>query len=107
MLRLYICPAPPPSTETSLAGINIVALSTADNTKNVVAPLTVQCLPAAASKELCRFSAGSGVDPNLNPYQFAGVIVLDGNGNITAGEQTVNTGLVSTTDQGLHGKLFF
>ena len=96
----------PPSAlnGNSLAGINIVALSTADNTKNVVAPLTVSAF--GSSIEGTFVLQAQGVDPNLNPYQFAGVIVLDGNGNITAGEQTVNTGLVSTTDQGLTGNYF-
>jgi len=96
----------PPSalSGNSLTGINIVALATADNTKNVVAPLTVSAF--GSSLEGTYVLQAQGVDPNLNPYQFAGVIVLDGNGNITAGEQTVNTGLVSATDAGLTGNYF-
>jgi len=86
--------------------VEIAALATADQTKNVVAPVTITTFNSS-------FPAGTyvleaqGVDSSLNPYQFAAAIVLDGNGNITGGEQTANyisTG--SLSDVNLTGNYF-
>ena len=96
----------PPTTLSgnSLTGINIVALATADPTVNVVAPLTITAFGSTLKGTYVL--QAQGIDPSLFSYEFAGVLVLDGNGSITAGEQTVNTALVSTTDQGLTGTYF-
>lgn len=86
--------------------IEIVAYATADHTKNVVAPITVSTFDTS-------FAAGTyvlqahGVDSSLNPYQFAAAIVLDGNGNVTSGEQTANyASSGSLTDTTLTGNYF-
>lgn len=86
--------------------VEIVAYATADHNKNVVAPITISTFDSG-------FPAGTyvlqvhGVDSGFNPYQFAAAIVLDGNGNITGGEQTANyAGFGSLADTNLTGSYF-
>jgi hypothetical protein len=86
--------------------VEIVAYATADYTKNVVAPITISTFDSS-------FAAGNyvlqahGIDSSFNPYQFAAAIVLDGNGNITSGEQTANYAASgSLADQNLTGNYF-
>jgi len=96
----------PSTISTDSTVVEIVALATADHTKNVVAPVTITTFNGS-------FQAGTyilqaqGVDSDLDPYQFAAAVVLDGNGNITGGEQTANyasTGALS--DSNLTGSYF-
>ena len=69
--------------------VEIVALATADQNQNVVAPITVTTF--SGSLKGTYVLQAEGVDVNGGPnYQFAGVIVLDGNGGISSGEQTIN-----------------
>lgn len=79
----------PPST---LAGnsesVSIVAFATANHAQNVAAPITITAFGDALKGSYVL--QAQGVDSSLNPYQFAGVVVLDGNGGISSGEQTVN-----------------
>jgi hypothetical protein len=79
----------PPSSlaGNSLTGINIGAFATEDHTKNVVAPFTVTAF--GSSLQGSYVLQAQGVNDGLN-YQFAGVVVLDGNGGISSCEQTVN-----------------
>jgi hypothetical protein len=77
--------------------VEIVALATADQTKNVVAPVTVSTFDSGLLPGNYVLQA-QGI-ANSVPYQFAGVITLDGHGNVTGGEQTVNNGGVSLTDR--------
>jgi len=86
--------------------VEIVALATADHTQNVVAPVTITTFNSS-------FPAGTyilqaqGVDSSLSPYQFAAALVLDGNGNITSGEQTANyASSGSLSDANLTGSYF-
>lgn len=86
----------PSSLSGNSAVVEIVALATADQNKNVVAPVTVSAFSSGLKAGNYVFQAqGSQNGP---PYQIAGVIALDGQGNITGGEQTVNTNGVSITD---------
>ncbi len=95
----------PPSISTNSTVVEIVAFATADQTKNVVAPITISTFNSS-------FPAGTyvlqaqGIDPNSNPYQFAAALMLDGGGNVKNGEQTVNYGFVSMTDANLTGSYF-
>ena len=86
----------PPST---IPGNNqtftIEAFATADHTKNLVTPMTVTGF-ASALKGTYVFQT-QGVDAN-GVFQLAGVIVLDGNGNITSGEQTHSDIAASVSD---------
>jgi hypothetical protein len=96
----------PSTISGNTMGVEVVALATADHTKNVVAPLTVSTFNT-------RLPAGTyviqvqGVDSSLNPYQLAGAIVLDGTGNIKNGEQTANYfSSLSLFDTNLTGTYF-
>ena len=79
---------PPPTLTGNSVAVTIVAFATADHSQNVVAPFTISAfgnvLKGAYVLQV------QGIDSSLNPYQLAGVIVLDGNGGITSGEQTMN-----------------
>lgn len=96
----------PPTLSTNSMIIQIVAYATADHTKNVVAPITISTFDTG-------FAAGTyvlqaqGIDSSFLPYQFAAAIVLDGNGNITNGEQTANySSTGSLADTNLTGSYF-
>jgi hypothetical protein len=96
----------PSSLSTNSTVVEIVALATADQTKNVVAPITISTFNSS-------FQAGTyilqaqGVDSSLSPYEFAAAIALDGNGNITGGEQTANyISSGSLSDTNLTGNYF-
>ena len=84
---------------TSISGNNqtftIEAFATADQTKNVVAAITVTGF-ASNLKGTYVFET-RGIDGN-GPFQLAGVVVLDGNGEVTSGEQTHNDPLLSVSD---------
>jgi hypothetical protein len=75
--------------------ITIEAFATADHTKNVVASFNVTGF-AGVLKGTYVFST-KGTDNN-GIYQLAGVIVFDGKGGITGGEQTHNDNILSVTD---------
>jgi len=49
---------------------------------------------AVAGGELC-IAHLQGVDGFSVPYQFAGVITVDGQGGVTGGEQTLNSSGIS------------
>ena len=69
--------------------VEIAAFATANPYKNVVAPITISTFDSTIKGTYVL--QAQGVDVNGGPnYQFAGVIVLDGNGNVTSGEQTIN-----------------
>ena len=86
---------PPAAPSGNVQPITIEAFATADHTKNVVAVISVTGF-AGNLKGTYVFET-KGVDAN-GAYQLAGVIVLDGNGNITSGEQTHNDPLLSVSD---------
>lgn len=79
---------PPAALTSNSQNVNIVAFASADHTQNVVAPIMISAF--GSNLKGTYVLQAQGVDSNLNPYQFAGVIVLNGNGGITSGEQTVN-----------------
>lgn len=96
--NVYLAPAA--ITSSSLSGVNVVAYATADHEVNTFAPLTVNSFDTG-------FKAGNYVlQAQGSGGQFAGVITLDGLGNITAGEQTLDFFGESFTDQGLTGNYF-
>jgi hypothetical protein len=80
---------PPSALPGNILPINIVAFATADHTKNALATISVTAFGSTLSGTYVL--QAQGVDSSFNlPYQFAGVITLDGSGGITSGEQTVN-----------------
>ena len=70
------------------APVTIVAYATANRTANVVAPITVTAF--GSTLQGTYVLQAQGIDTSLGPHQFAGVIVLDGNGGVTSIEQTAN-----------------
>lgn len=93
----YTAPSPIAGNSES---VNIVAYATADHTKNSLDSITVSTFDNILKAGNYVFQAqGSG-------FQVAGVVTLDGQGNVTGGEQTVNSLGVSVTDQGLTGNYF-
>ena len=87
---------PPPVISANSQTFTIEAFATADQTANLVAPITVTGF-ASSLKGTYVFET-KGIDGN-GPFQLAGVIRLDGNGNITTGEQTHSDYLLSVSDQ--------
>lgn len=86
---------PPSTISGNSQTFTIEAFAAADNTKNVVANVAVTGF-ASVLKGTYVFST-KGIDGN-GSYQLAGVIVLDGNGGITSGEQTHSDPLLSVSD---------
>jgi len=95
----------PPTLSAESMVVEIVAFASADQNKNVVAPITISSFDSSLPAGTYVFQA-QGVDINLNSYQVAGVIALDGNGNITNGEQTANYLNGSLSDANLTGSYF-
>jgi hypothetical protein len=95
----------PTSISTNSTVVEILALATTEQTKNVVAPVTVTTFNSGLQPGTYILQA-QGVDPNLNPYQIDAAVVLDGSGNITGGEQTANIGLTNLSDVNLTGNYF-
>jgi hypothetical protein len=87
--------APPTSISGNTQAVAIEAFATADHSKNVTTSLSVIAF-ASNLKGNYVFQV-QGEDAN-SPFNLAGVIVLDGNGGITSGEQTLGDSLVSVSD---------
>ncbi len=87
---------PPTNLPQNSQTVNIVAFATSDHSKNVLAEITVSAF--ASSLKGTYVLQTRGVDSTGFPYHFAGVIVMDGNGKITSGEQTYTNYTMSTSD---------
>jgi hypothetical protein len=87
---------PPTTISGNSQAFTIEAFAAADHTKNVAAAITVTGF-ASNLKGTYVFES-KGIDAN-GPFQVAGVIVLDGNGGITSGEQTHSDVLLSVADK--------
>ena len=101
---------PPAMLSGNRQMVSIVAFATADHSQNVVAPIAVTAFGSVLAGTYVL--QAQGVDSSLGPYQFAGVAVLDGNGGITSGEQTVNlldqtVGLLLTKSDPITGGSYF
>ena len=103
----------PSTLSTNSMAVEIMALATANQNQNAVAPITITTFNGSLKGSYVL--QVQGVDTNGGPnYQFAGVIVLDGNGNVTSGEQTINffdtkpsiNALVSKSDSITGGNYF-
>lgn len=80
---------PPADFAAGTLTVNVTAFATADHSQNQTNAVTVTSY-ANVLKGNYVFQA-QGSDANAQPYQLAGVLTLDGNGNITGGEETLNT----------------
>jgi len=101
---------PPTSISGNNLNVIIAAFAKADQSHNALAQIDVTAFGSTLSGTYVLEAQGS--DSVFNPYQFAGLIVLDGNGNITGGQQTVNffdpslNAQVSNTDSIAGGSYF-
>jgi hypothetical protein len=79
----------PPTTFTGNSmSVNIVAFATANHSQNVLAPITISAFGSNLKGSYVFQTQGTGI--NSGPYELAGVMIFNGNGGITSGEQTVN-----------------
>lgn len=84
---------PPSVLSGNSQTVNIAAFATTDHSKNVAAPVTVAAFGASLKGRYVLQTSGTNLNVAAGlpiPYQFAGVIDMDGNGGITSGEQTIN-----------------
>ena len=79
---------PPTTLPNNNLNVVVVAYATEDQSHNALSQIDVSAFGSNLSGTYVL--EAQGADSVFNPYQFAGLVVLDGNGNITAGEQTVN-----------------
>jgi hypothetical protein len=86
---------PPGSITGNSITLTIEAFATADHSSNAVTALTVTAFGKSLKGNY--IFATRGEDAN-GIFQLAGVVVLDGNGNVTSGEQTHNDPLMSRFD---------
>ncbi len=87
---------PPASITGNSQSVTVEAFATANHNSNTNASLAITGF-AGNLKGTYVFET-TGQDAN-GFYQLAGVIVLDGNGKITSGEQTHNDNLISVSDR--------
>jgi len=95
--------APATISANSMA-VEVVAFAQADQPANSVSPIIITTFDSNVPAGNYVLEA-QGVEDAVN-YQFAAVITLDGQGNVTGGEQTVNANGSSFTDQNLTGSYF-
>lgn len=84
---------PPLTPSSNVQPITVEAFATADHSKNVVATINVTGFAGMLKGTYVFETKGEGGNGNSGAglvYQLAGVIVLDGDGNVTSGEQTRN-----------------
>ena len=87
---------PPQSISGNSATVTIQAFAAANHSSNATTSLTVTGFASALKGNYVFATAGE--DANGGSYQLAGVVVLDGNGNVTSGEQTFSDILFTASD---------
>jgi len=95
---------PPANLSGNNLTVNIAAFAVADQNQNVVTPMTITAFGSSLKGKYVLQT--KGVDITGLAYQFAGVLVLDGNGGVTSGEQTYTNTLLSTSDAIIGGSYF-
>jgi hypothetical protein len=86
---------PPSSISGNSQSVTIEAFATANHNSNVLASLTVTAFASILKGNYVFATQGQDVN---GEFQLAGVVVLDGNGNVTSGEQTHSDPLESYAD---------
>jgi len=100
---------PPANLTTNSLSVKILAFATADRSKNVIAPITILAFSNALKGTYVLQTSGLDVDiitGTQDVAQFAGVVVLDGSGGVTAGEQTYTNTSRSVSDTITGGSYF-
>jgi hypothetical protein len=101
----------PASIQGNAETVTITAFATADHTVNVHSRIAVTAFGSILSGTYVIGTSGSDQLFFL-PYHRAGVLTLDGNGGVVAGEQTVNfadpnTGLLTSVTDAITGGNYF
>jgi hypothetical protein len=78
---------PPSTLQTGSLTVNVTVFATADHTKNVTTAVTVTTYTNALQGSYVLQVIGS----DGNSYQATGVFSFDGMGNITSGQETINS----------------
>jgi len=78
---------PPANLQTGSLVVDVTVFATADHTKNVSTQVTVTSYTNMLTGTYVLQVMGS----DGNPYQATGAFVLDGKGNITSGQETINS----------------
>jgi hypothetical protein len=78
---------PPTNLQTGSLVVSVTVFATADHTKNVTTPVTVSTYAKVLTGNYVLQVMGS----DGNPYQATGVFAFDGKGNITSGQETINS----------------
>ena len=89
---------PPASIPGNSQAVTIEAFAAANHDANVNTSLTITGF-ASNLKGTYVFET-TGSDGNVGAFQVAGVVVLDGNGNVTSGEQTYSDAIQPQGPQG-------
>jgi hypothetical protein len=84
--------------------VTVVAYASSDHTKNVVTSITVSAFASLLKGKYVLQT--SGIDLTGFSYQFAGVVTLDGKGNITSGEQ-IYSNITSSVSDVITGGTYF
>ncbi len=98
---------PPASLTGNSEVVNVAAFATADHTENVLSSLSVSAYGNNLSGTYVLAAQGM---TGGEPFQLAGVVSLDGNGNVTSGQLTVDMpgqGVSSETDNVTSGSTYF
>lgn len=100
---------PPASLTTNGLAVQILAFATSDPSKNLVTRITIETFSKILKGTYVLQTSGLDIDPitgSQDVAQFAGVIVLDGIGGVTSGEQTYTNTSRSASDQITGGSYF-
>lgn len=82
---------PPATLSRNNLAVKILAFATSDHSKNLVTQLTIDTFVNILKGKYVLQTTGVDIDPTTgieDVSQFAGIVVLDGNGGVTSGEQT-------------------
>lgn len=80
---------PPAYFSTGTLTVNVTVFASGDHTKNIITPVTVTSYANVLNGTYVLQIQGTDATPN--PYQSTGVFVFDGKGNVTSGQQTLNS----------------
>lgn len=100
---------PPVALSKSTLVIKILAFATADHSKNLVTQLNINTFVNSLKGTYVLQTSGVDIDPVTgveDVAQFAGVVMLDGNGGVSSGEQTY-TNLSGSSSDPITGGSYF
>ena len=100
---------PPSAISGNSQAVTVEAFATADHSRNAIATINVTGFASSLKGTYVFETKGEDVDVALGtiqPFQLAGVIVLDGNGKVISGEQVHSDFVLSRSDLITGGSYF-